>query len=262
MPSSEGTAAVAQDARTRPETGRVRVFDVVRGFSVLSMICFHLCYDLRFIAGLDLAWFAPPLQDVWRASISWTFLFVAGCMCRYSRDNLRRAGKYLLLAAAIFLATFIARVDVPISFGVIFCMGACTLVWWLLSRASLEPKGPVAAAIFLACFLMLLDLPGGHVWLFGIDVQVPGALYQTEWLSWLGFPGPAFSSGDYYPLLPFLMMYLAGASLCGSWRERGLPGWCSERGVRPLEWMGRHALPVYVIHQPLILLVLLALGIL
>ena len=34
--------------------GRIGVFDLVRGFSVISMVLFHLCYDLKFIAGAQL----------------------------------------------------------------------------------------------------------------------------------------------------------------------------------------------------------------
>ena len=63
---------------------RVRFFDSLRGLSVLSMVGFHLCYDLRYLAGLSLPWFQGTFQDVWRASISWVFLFLAGVMSSYS----------------------------------------------------------------------------------------------------------------------------------------------------------------------------------
>ena len=36
---------------------RVRFFDSLRGLSILSMVGFHLCYDLRYLAGLSLPWF-------------------------------------------------------------------------------------------------------------------------------------------------------------------------------------------------------------
>ena len=75
------------------------------------MVLFHLCYDLKFISGVSLTWFEPPLQDIWRASISWTFLFVAGYMCAHSRSNLRRAGEYGAVAVAIWLVTTIAAVQ-------------------------------------------------------------------------------------------------------------------------------------------------------
>lgn len=124
---------------------RVRFFDSLRGLSVLSMVGFHLCYDLRYLAGLSLPWFQGTFQDIWRATISWVFLFLAGVMSSYSRNNYRRAAKYALFALAIFAVTTIAAVDDAISFGIIFCMAACTLV-----TAVLEPFGSAPAALWLA----------------------------------------------------------------------------------------------------------------
>lgn len=98
---------------------RVRFFDSLRGLSVLSMVGFHLCYDLRYLAELSLPWFQGTFQDIWRATISWVFLFLAGVMSSYSRNNYRRAAKYGLFALAIFAVTTIAAVDDAISFGII-----------------------------------------------------------------------------------------------------------------------------------------------
>ena len=235
--------------------GRLGVFDVVRGFSVISMVLFHLCYDLRFIAGLPLDWFAPPLQDVWRASISWTFLFVAGCMCPLSRSNLRRALVYGGVALAIWVVTTVVAVDTPISFGIIYCMAACTLVAWALGRLGALPQGPVAAALLLACFLVTQGLPRGTVGVGELTLSLPRGLYDSGLLAWLGLPGPGFASGDYYPLLPYLFMYLAGTAMGAWWAERGYPKWVRGAHVRPLAFVGRHALAVYVAHQPVLLAV-------
>lgn len=236
-----------------PRGGRIGVFDLVRGLSVVSMVLFHLCYDLRFIVGADLSWFAPPLQDVWRCSISWTFLFVAGCMCPLSRNNLRRAGQYGAVALAIWVVTSLAAVDIPISFGIIYCMAVCTLVAWVLERLGLRPRGRAAAVVLLLAFLALQGLADGHVGIGPLTVTLPESLYATPWLSWLGLPGPGFASGDYYPLLPYLMIYLCGASLGTLWSSCGYPEWARRARVAPLNFVGRHALAVYVAHQPLIL---------
>lgn len=235
--------------------GRIGAFDVVRGAAVVSMVLFHLCYDLRYLCGFDLPWFASPLRDVWRCSISWTFLFVAGCMCPLSRSNLRRGLQYGLVALAIWAVTSLVAVDTPISFGIIYCMAACTLVAWALSRAGALPRGPVAAAALLVAFLLLQGLSEGLVGAGPLRVALPGSLLETEWLSWLGIPGPGFSSGDYYPLLPYLMLYLCGAAMGSWWAERGYPAWARGLRVWPLDVVGRHALVVYVFHQPVLLAV-------
>lgn len=67
---------------------RVRFFDSLRGLSVLSMVGFHLCYDLRYLAGLSLPWFQGTFQNIWRATISWVFLFLAGVMSSYFKEQL------------------------------------------------------------------------------------------------------------------------------------------------------------------------------
>ena len=240
------TRGSSDDAPVATSGGRIGVFDLVRGLSVISMVLFHLCYDLRFIAqlGSPMDWFAPPLQDVWRCSISWTFLFVAGCMCPLSRSNLRRAAQYGLVALAIWVVTSIASVDTPISFGIIYCMASCTLVAWALGRVGLLPRGPLAALVLLVAFLALQGLSDGVVGFGAFSLELPGELYATPWLS---------SSGDYYPLLPYLALYLCGAAMGAWWSGRGYPEWARRASVAPLNFVGRHALAVYVIHQPVLL---------
>lgn len=234
--------------------GRIGLFDTLRGFSVISMVLFHLCYDLRFLAGVSLTWFAPPFQDIWRASISWTFLFIAGCMCPLSRNNLKRGLTYGAVALAIYAVTALASVDTPISFGIIYCMAACTLVAWVLGRFGMLPRGPVAGAILFACFILLFGLPSGTIGIGPLSVALPHSLYRVSGLAWLGIPGPGFSSGDYYPLVPFVLMYLTGTAI-GTWlKETGYTDWARRANVPLLNLVGRHALLVYVVHQPLLLL--------
>ena len=250
--------------RSGEDAGRARIagFDVIRGFSVVSMVGFHLCYDLAFIEGMALPWFRPPLQDIWRATISWTFLLVAGIMCSHSRSNLRRAGRYLGVAAAIYAVTLVAAVDTPISFGIIYCMGASTLLAWLVDRAGAWPRTAPALAVcataLVLAFLVCLQVPSarfGLGWLGGPWVAVPSAPFESGVLSWLGFPGPGFASGDYYPPLPFSLLYLAGVAVGRILAATGTPGPLERLTCPPLEWVGRHALPIYVIHQPVLLAV-------
>lgn len=241
--------------------GRVRLFDAVRGFSVVSMVLFHLCYDLVFIEGVDVAWFAPPLQDVWRASISWTFLLVSGWMCSFSHDNLTRSLRYLAVALAIFAVTSLAAVDDPISFGIIFCIGGATLVDALLGRAHLEPRGLACAAALLALFLLTLGVPSRELGIGPWEVALPGAWYTHPGLAWLGLPSPGFVSGDYYPLVPFALIYGVGVAVGRWFSPRGYPRWFLAARCAPLEWVGRHSLPIYVVHQPLLLGALALLGV-
>ena len=191
-------------------SSRVHGYDVIRGLAVISMVGFHFCYDLATLKGASIPWFIPPFQDVWRASISWTFLIVAGVMCSYSRSNLRRGVRYLVLALVIFAVTTIAAVDTPISFGIIYCMGASTLCAWALDSVGAFPRGPrglaLSALVFALLFVLCLGVPSGTIGFApfgGPFLRLTRVPYDSGFLSWLGFPGPHFSSGVYYPPLPF-----------------------------------------------------------
>lgn len=260
---------------------RVRGYDVLRGISVVSMVAFHACYDIVNIWDVRLGWFRGPVQDVWRASISWCFLLIAGIMCSYSRNNLKRALKYLFVAAAIWIATTLIAVDTPISYGIIYCMGFSSLLVWALeilfhdkrdarttelddrvSRAKNNAKSKrlaiVAATLFIA-FLLTLDVPQGRLGLGifrGPYIALPSGLYTTEALNWLGFPGPSFVSGDYYPPIPYSFLFLVGSTLGLITKLHGVPSILNKLKCTPLEWIGRHALEIYVVHQPIVLALL------
>ncbi|MDO5119482.1 MAG: heparan-alpha-glucosaminide N-acetyltransferase domain-containing protein [Coriobacteriales bacterium] len=254
MPAQKGPST-----KHLTESGtRVHIFDVARGFSVISMVLFHFCYDLRYLANLPIAWFAPPFQDIWRCSISWAFVFIAGCMFAWSRNNLKRSLRYLAVAALVFIVTTLVAVDTPINFGIIYCMGSCTLVAWLLDTMHIRPTGPAAAIVLGFSFLMLLHISKRVIGLGPLATPLPDALYATPYLSWLGFPGPGFASGDYYPLLPYLLLYLAGSAMGRYWKQTGIPQAFYDITNPFLESIGQHALPIYVLHQPVLLLLTMA----
>ena len=83
-----------------------------------------------------------------------------------------------------------------------------------------------------------------------LSVSNPVLLYP---LAFLGFPGPAFESSDYFPLIPWFFLFMAGFSfyaLCGeSLKEKKF----MRLRIEPLAFLGKYSLYVYLIHQPLIL---------
>lgn len=244
-------------------TERIVTFDLIRGCAVISMVLFHLCYDLVMLFGVDLPWFYGPVQTFWRCSISWTFIALAGCMVCFSKNNARRAAKLLALALLIFLVTSWAQIDDPINFGIIFCLGACGAISEALRRAGLRFEGYCCAAGLLAAFVICLPLSSGSLFLGITSVALPQALYQNDVFAWLGFVTPQFVSGDYYPVLPHLFLYLAAYAFCAQLQQQGFPSWTKQcvssfatplRIVaRPLQSIGQHALGVYLVHQVVLL---------
>ncbi len=233
-----------------PQRPRIAVFDTLRGFTIFSMVLFHACYDAAYLWGIPMPWFmGTPLQAIWRASISWTFLFLAGWMTTFSRSNLRRAARYGAAAFAVFLATSLAGVDTAISFGILFCMAASTLLGHIVRKSGVLTR---PAAVLL-----------GAVIAFALTYALPLSRYPVEGLAWLGFPSPTFTSGDYYPLIPYFFMYLAGmaaSSLFERAREGAYPIWMQRDWCPVLTFVGRLSLPIYLAHQPLLIAIGMVLG--
>ncbi len=227
-------------------TKRVSFLDELRALTVLSMVAFHASYDLAYIYALDMPWFtADPFQEIWRCSISWTFLLLAGWMTHHSRSNMRRGCIYAAVAVLVWIATTVAAVDTPVNFGIIYCMAACTLIYAVLHKV-LERIHPAMITV-------------ASLTLFFVCRTVPRHVYALGGLAWLGFPSAGFASGDYYPLVPFLFMYLTGASLARWYfsSKTGYPDWMYSRHSRLLSSIGKNSLIVYVLHQPIVLGVLM-----
>lgn len=228
--------------------GRIVALDTFRGFTILSMVAFHTTYDLAYIYGMNMTWFTDGIfQEVWRSSISWVFLMLAGWMTALSRNNVKRGVVYAISAIAVWAATSIAAVDTPVTFGILFCMAASTLLWAAIERigGNRLDRVPYAAVVLLAlAFVMTRGVP--HV------------RYAISGLAWFGFPSPDFASGDYYPLIPFALLYFSSACAARRWKVAGkpCPAWARRDWCKPLSVIGRYSLPIYLLHQPIVLVVL------
>lgn len=165
-------------------------------------------------------------------------------MCTLSRNNAKRAAKYAAAALVVWIATTLVSVDDSVNFGIIYCMAACTAII-ALARTVLD-RVPTVWGITICLTL------------FACTKSIPKAVYPIPYLAWLGFPSPDFVSGDYYPLIPFFFMYLTGffAAHAAQKSSREAPAWSYENPVPALASLGRHALPFYLLHQPIILGVL------
>ncbi len=75
-----------------------------------------------------------------------------------------------------------------------------------------------------------------------------------------GITSPSFGSFDYFPLFPWLGIFLIGSALGKSVyaSRKSLLPWTMPRTF--VNWAGRHALVIYIAHQPVIMGVLSLIG--
>lgn len=228
---------------------RYHLIDSLRGLAVVNMVLYHFLFDVYIFQGLNPTWRSIPAVHLWQQGICWTFLLVSGLSFHLGRQHWKNG---LIISGCGILVTVVTLLATPeeaIWFGVLTLLGAALLLTALLHPLLRRVPALPGGLVSFLLFLLTRSLQRGVVALGGwVLCPVPEALYQNGILTFLGFPGPGFYSSDYFPLFPWFFLYLTGYFL-GSLLLRRPPKWLS-RSVPGLDWLGRHSLLVYLIHQP------------
>ncbi len=236
---------------------RIHFIDEVRGFDLILMVFFHAFYTMGWLLewpiGKTLYFFFEPAQPFFAG----LFIFICGLCCHFSHNNWLRGGVLALVAVGMSAFLYFFMPDQMIWFGILHLLAVCILLYALL-RPLLD-RIPPWLGILLAATLVILTwhLPKytsvTHTY-FGVEgiwsIAVPESLTSNPWLHPLGLG--YIRSADYFPLLPWFFVFLAG-SFVGIWATRGkFPKWTYRSHVPFLSTIGRHTLIIYVLHQPVI----------
>ena len=230
---------------------RIWELDAFRGLCILGMVLVHLVYDLTVLYGL-IQWQPPEgfrfLQQ-WGGVI---FFLLSGISATLGRHSVRRGLIVLGCGLVVSTVTFgmvhlgLAGNGMQIYFGVLHCLGCCMILWGVLKKLPGWLLAVLAAGM-LALGFWFLFLPG---------VDFP-------WLMPLGLSWKGFVSSDYFPLLPYLGFFLAGALLGRTLYKNKctlLPRVDPRSpAIGLLTFCGRHSLWIYMLHQPVLAGVCMAL---
>ena len=232
---------------------RVGMIDEVRGLAILLMVIYHTFFDLVVLFGLDLPIFFSPAMNVIRDFFAGLFIFISGTACRFSRSNLKRGVLCFGFGMLMTYATALVMPEELILFGILHLLGVCMIlssfVLPVLDKANLWIG-------MIVCFLLFwltvditrgyVGLPGGIGWSFSVGGLGDGLLFP------FGLPAADFSSSDYFPLLPWMFVFFAGVYFGKLVVDRKLPAFCYQTHCRPLAFVGRNTLWIYLLHQPII----------
>lgn len=234
------------DNKTKRE--RIQLIDALRGLAVVLMVIHHFLYDLTEFLDAPIWLFSNPVFDLLHYVFAGLFILLSGVSSRFSRNNLKRGVIVLLIAALITLVTVL--MDMPILFGVLHLLGSC-MVFYALTHKLWE-KIPAAVMPILCAALLILS---------ALAVQSFALPYEyAKYLWFLGFTYPGFYSADYFPVFPWLFLFLFGTWAGKYIAERKLPEKFYTLTVPILPKIGRRALLIYIIHQPVLYGVTMLLG--
>jgi uncharacterized membrane protein len=235
------------------EVSRYWEIDLARGIAILMMILFHTVFDLFFFKILPINIYS----GFWRYfafATATLFLLLVGISLTISHarapstiTKTRLTLKYVYRGAGIFLlgilitfCTWLYLGEGFVVFGILHLIGISIMLsplFFPLKKYTI-PVG----LLFIAAGWYFASLTGPY------------------WLLPLGIHPATFSSVDYEPIFPWMGVVLIGMGLGEYLYPDGVrivtvPP-LSPNTIRKITFPGRHSLIIYLIHQPIIILIL------
>lgn len=238
--------------KTEGAASRIWEIDFLRGLAIILMVGYHLLFDLGEFRGVkSFLGFSTDLSTTaWTAAqlfFAGLFVVLSGTSSTLSRNNLRRGLRLLAVSFLVTAATYLFDPASAVWFGILQCLAVSMIVY----HAAFAKARAAACAVWGAPIIALAA---------ALPAVKRALAIRTDWLMPLGLASPSFSSFDYFPLIPWLGIFLIGAAL-------GKSAYASKRSLLPwrlpttfVNAAGRHSLLIYLVHQPVILGLLYLLG--
>ncbi len=268
--SDERISVFGKPKRNTAHAERYSLIDTFRGITILSMICYHGIWDLVFVLDISLPWYTGEAGFIWQQTICWSFILLSGFCMQFSRNYVRNGLQLLLISSLITLITALFLPQERIIFGVLTLLGVSMLLTAglkSLRKFIVRKKPAYFPAHYMAhphwgwlllasgsAFVLLRDINQGYLgfgdWRW---IRLPRQLYHGFFMTFLGFEEKGFFSTDYFSLLPWYLLFLAGYALGGLSLSKG---WLSasawKKKIKMPAFLGRHSLLIYLLHQPLL----------
>ncbi len=230
--------------------------DTFRGVAIVLMVIYHFTWDLNYFGLYQVDNFLTGPWQVFARSIATMFIFTMGVSLTlsYNRD-IQRAGssanlfkKYLLRGLKIF------------GWGMVITVATIIFIGWhgfvIFGILHLLGLSIILAYPFLK-FDKWVSLVAGVI-VIALGVYIEPLHVTSPWFIWLGIRQIGRSMVDFYPIFPWfgitLLGVFTGYFLYPQGRRRfSWPDLGKVAPIRGLQFLGRHSLTIYLIHQPILI---------
>ncbi len=248
------------------------MIDEYRGFVVLNMIAYHAIWDLVYMFGVNLQWYKLQPGHIWQQWICWSFIFVSGFCWKMGSHPLKRGLLVYGGGTLISLVTVLVMPSAKVLFGVLTLLGSCMILMIPFDLLFQKVNAWVGIIGSFLLFLFTYSVNRGY---FGFGAQkiivLPEEWYANGFTTYLGFMEKGFFSTDYFSIIPWSFLFVTGYFLYkllfnviksgNSYKSTDFAS-CRVLSMLqtsvcpPLGWIGRHAFVIYMLHQPVIYVVL------
>ena len=238
------------------QSDRLNLIDVIRGITILSMIGFHTCWDLYYFnLGVTEEFITGTGAYIWQQSICWSFILISGFSFVLGHKHLKHGLLALGGGIIITIVTCLLLYDERDIFGVLYLHGISILLMILIDQVIPKDKAVYIIGLLISAgiFFLTKNVYRGFLGFEGINIcALPEKLYRGYFMTFLGFKDPEFYSSDYFPLLPWFFLFAMGYFLAKLFLDRLKTHKVMYADIRPLSFIGRHSLIIYMLHQVVI----------
>ena len=237
---------------------RYHLLDGIRGIVLLSMIAYHFSWNLVYLYGVKWAWYRSTGAYIWQQSICWTFILLSGFCWSMGKLPLKRG---LLVFGSGLLVTAVTLAVMPdnrVVFGVLTCIGSSMLLMIPLAKILTKISAELGMIGSLALFVLTRNINLGYLGFESFRwIALPKSWYRNLLTAYFGMPSIHFYSTDYFSLVPWIFLFITGYFLYGVCKKRKVFEWeMLQKRIPFFDFLGKHSLMVYLLHQPILYLLL------
>ena len=210
--------------------GRYALLDELRGLDLVSMMLYHACWDMMFLFGIWMDWYAGMPGRLWQQTICWVFILLSGFCVQLGHHTLRRGAQVFGAGALVTAVTLLFMPEDRVIFGVLTLLGSAMLLTDLLEKPLRRIPPAAGFAISAVLFALTRNVSAGYL---GLAVCASGCRRHSMHCvtAYFGFYPWWFYSTDYFAFCrgcfcsgQVLSLRHCRAAAHGALAPLGLPG--------------------------------------
>lgn len=147
--------------------GRYALLDELRGLDLVSMMLYHACWDMMFLFGIWMDWYAGMPGRLWQQTICWVFILLSGFCVQLGHHTLRRGAQVFGAGALVTAVTLLFMPEDRVIFGVLTLLGSAMLLTDLLEKP-LRRIPPAAGFAISAVLFALTRNVSAAIWVLAV----------------------------------------------------------------------------------------------